>query len=175
MMHVGNKDLDMKCALNQTKILRDGNCANKVAVGGCNHNLQSNSATNQDNLQACCSSVFFRSQLPVCCSTYASIHEKGMRNNKMPMAAVCLRFPTTACQLPIVTPSAACRLPLATLRQTRGAHTRGPIGAPGQRPREPQLESPAFEREGAFAKFRQRPKTCTVQTENAVCLSGEVA
>lgn len=71
---------------------------------------------------------FFRSQLPVCCSTYASIHEKGMRNNKMPMAAVCLRFPTTACQLPIVTPSAACLLSLSTPCQTRACRS-GPIGA----------------------------------------------
>lgn len=74
---------------------------------------------------------FFRSQLPVCCSTYASIHEKGMRNNKMPMAAVCLRFPTTACQLPIVTPSAACLLSLTTPRQTRACAS-GPIGVPAR-------------------------------------------
>lgn len=38
--------------------------------------------------------------------------------NKMPLAAVCLWFPTTQCQLPLVPSSVACRLSLATLRLT---------------------------------------------------------
>lgn len=39
----------------------------------------------------------------------------------MPMAAVCLRFPTTPCQLAIVIPSAACLPSLDTPQQTSEA------------------------------------------------------
>lgn len=46
---------------------------------------------------------------------FSSIRDE---KNKMPLAAVCLWFPTTPCQLPLVLSSVACRLSLATLRLT---------------------------------------------------------